>query len=90
MPLISKKNLPAKVGISAFSASVLIFILTGLSPDPQVNLSAHLGGFAGGILAGMLLNKVPEKWILHTLTNVILTVLWFAICSYCWFLAIGE
>ena len=69
---------------------VLIFILTGLSPDPQVNLSAHLGGFLGGIFAGFLLNKVPEKWILHTLTNVILTVLWFAICSYCWFLAIGE
>ena len=90
MPLISKKNLPAKVGISAFSASVLIFILTGLSPDPQVNLSAHLGGFLGGIFAGFLLNKVPEKWILHKLTNVILTILWFAICSYCWATAIGQ
>ena len=73
-----------------FAAAGFIFILTGLSPDPQVDIPAHFGGFLGGILAGIILNRLPSSYLHHTLTNVILTIFWFTLCSFCWWIAIEK
>lgn len=90
LPWMKRGSLPTRIAFSALSASILIFVLTGLSPDPQVNISTHLGGFMGGIFWGVVLNRLPDKYIFHTLTNVVLTVAWFAFCSYCWWLAVEQ
>jgi len=90
LPLITKGTLPARVAFTALAASTMVFIMTGLSPDPQVNLSAHIGGYIGGICTGALLHKIPEFIQKHTLTNVLLTILWFAFCSFTWHLALSA
>ncbi len=89
-PLMGNNNLGTRLAINSLSAAGFIFILTGLSPDPQVDIPAHFGGFIGGILAGIILNRLPSSYLHHTLTNVILTIFWFTLCSFCWWIAIEK
>lgn len=89
-PLFGRGNLATRLATTSLAAAGLIFVLTGLSPAPQVNIAAHLGGFLGGILTGLILNRIPDKYLLSPLANVSLTCLWFAICAFCWHLAIGD
>ena len=41
-------------------AGVLLFVMFGLSPEPNVDLIAHLGGFTTGFLLGAI--KAKWKW----------------------------
>ena len=78
LPWIYGKSRPLRYAYSVVAGSALIFILAGLSPDPQVNVPAHLGGYLGGILFGAILIFIPDRFLENTEINVALTILWFA------------
>lgn len=88
LPWIYGKSRPLRYAYSMIGGSALIFILAGLSPDPQVNVPAHLGGYLGGIFFGAILIFIPDRFLENTEINVALTILWFAFSAFCWFLAV--
>ena len=89
-PLLGNGTLQKRIAMSALAGGSLIFVLTGLSPEPNVNIGAHLGGFLGGVLAGCMLNYLPQRWISSQLANVILTDVWMLIVCFCWFFALDK
>jgi len=88
VPWFYSTGRPLRAAYPMLAGSALIFVLAGLSPDPQVNVLAHLGGYLGGLFFGALMMFVPERFLDNTEANVGLTLSWLAFSAYCWLLAI--
>ena len=43
-------------------SSDLLFVLFGLSPEVNVDVLAHAGGFVTGFLLGLVWVRIPAKW----------------------------
>jgi len=73
---------------SGVFAGVLLFILLGL--DPRSDVLAHAGGFLGGILLGMALLLVPERWQQSLKANAAAIAITCALVLWTWHLALTH
>ena len=53
--LIARKNI-----LRSLAAGLLLFVFFGT--DPHADIVAHLGGFIGGLLFGIILLRLPAAW----------------------------
>lgn len=67
-------------------AATLLFVLLGLNPTSDV--VAHAGGFAGGLLLGILLNLLPPGWGRGTRADQLAGAVAILLTAVCWALAL--
>ncbi len=70
------------------AAGLLLLILLGLSPEARTDVIAHLGGFATGLLLGLGLAWLPEKFVQSSWTQRLATLLCLALVLSAWRLAL--
>ncbi len=63
----------------------LLFLLIGL--DPASDLLAHTGGFVSGLLLGILLGGLPDRWLHAPRTTAVLVGLLLTLVLGTWILA---
>lgn len=84
MDHVNRKRLFA----SGVFAGILLFILLGT--DPRSDVLAHAGGFIGGILLGVALLLVPERWQQSLKANAVTIAITSALVIWTWRLALGH
>jgi membrane associated rhomboid family serine protease len=73
--------------IGVFSG-VMLFTLLGL--DPASDVTAHLGGFVGGLTLGAAMALVPQKKLLAPATNILCGAALAGLIALTWILALRH
>ena len=69
-------------------SGVMLFTLLGLNPASDI--TAHLGGFIGGLTLGAVMALVPQKRLLATATNIICGGALAGLIALTWTLALEH
>lgn len=69
-------------------AGVLLFVMLGLNPGPGIDVVAHLGGFLGGCLLGLILVFLPERWAKDSRLDTAAGLLCIVLVVVTWTLAL--
>jgi rhomboid protease GluP len=73
--------------LSSVLAGFMLFVLLGL--DPQSDVVAHLGGFVGGALLGVLLARAPLRPLHNYLLNFATVALSISLFLWTWWKALA-
>jgi membrane associated rhomboid family serine protease len=81
---------PRQLAVRAAGGGLLLLVLLGLSPQPETDVVAHLGGFAGGMLLGALLATVPATVRQNVWLNRAAELATSALVVLTWALALAK
>lgn len=80
-----KNPVTLKVLISGVAAGIMLFVFMGLSP--QSDVMAHFGGFASGLLVGIVLAQFP-RLAQNTAANILSGAIFCVLVILTWWLAL--
>lgn len=79
---------PRQLAIRGMAGGMLLLILLGLSPEPQTDVIAHLGGFGAGLILGIALSFFPSRVIQSLWCQRSAEVVCLALAMGTWWLAL--
>ncbi len=83
-----KSGVSWKQRLGGVAAGIMLFTLYGLAPG--TDMPAHLGGFLAGLFFGAALVFVPVEFLHRRGTNAVTNVLFVALLTVTWWLALSR
>jgi membrane associated rhomboid family serine protease len=88
VPTGGRAVIPMTRKLAGVGAAVLLFILYGLSPGTDT--AAHLGGLVAGLLLGIILARLPQRFCANLKVNVITGLALLGAVAGTWWLALRK